>query len=65
MSALTPAAFRARFPLLATRVYVNSCSQGALSLDVEAALAAFTRSWHERGSPWDQWIGEVERLRAA
>lgn len=56
--------FRARFPILGRRVYVNSCSQGALSLDVEAALAAFTESWHTRGSPWDRWVGEVERLRA-
>lgn len=64
MSRLTPDAFRARFPLLASRVYVNSCSQGALSLDVEAALAAFTASWHEHGSPWDCWVDEVERLRA-
>lgn len=65
MCGLTPDTFRARFPLLARRVYVNSCSQGALSLDVEGALAAFTRSWHEDGSPWDQWVAEVERLRAA
>lgn len=55
--------FRARFPILGRRVYVNSCSQGALSLDVEAALAAFTGSWHQEGSPWDRWVGEVERLR--
>ena len=56
--------FRARFPILGRRVYVNSCSQGALSLDVESALAAFTESWHTHGSPWDRWVGEVERLRA-
>jgi selenocysteine lyase/cysteine desulfurase len=65
MSRLTTDVFRARFPLLSRRVYVNSCSQGALSLDVEAALAAFTRSWHEHGSPWDHWVGVVEQLRAA
>lgn len=57
-------AFRSRFPILGRRVYVNSCSQGALSLDVEAALGAFTESWHSGGSPWDQWVGELERLRA-
>ena len=57
-------AFRARFPLLSRRVYVNSCSQGALSLDVEAAFTRFTDSWHAEGSPWDRWIGEVERLRS-
>jgi selenocysteine lyase/cysteine desulfurase len=56
-------AFRARFPLLARRVYVNSCSQGALSTDVEAAMMAFTESWHEAGSPWERWVGEMERLR--
>jgi selenocysteine lyase/cysteine desulfurase len=61
---MTLAAFRARFPLLANRVYVNSCSQGALSTDVEAALTQFAASWHSHGSPWDAWVGEVERLRA-
>ncbi len=55
--------FRARFPLLARRVYVNSCSQGALSTDVAAALTAFTESWHAAGSPWDRWVAEVEHLR--
>jgi selenocysteine lyase/cysteine desulfurase len=60
---ITPAEFRARFPILSRRVYVNSCSQGALSLDVDAALSAFTESWHTHGSPWDRWVGEVERLR--
>lgn len=55
--------FRARFPLLGRRVYVNSCSQGALSTDVEAALAAFAASWQAGGSPWDAWVGELERLR--
>lgn len=58
------ARFRSRFPILGRRVYVNSCSQGALSVDVEAALARFTASWHEHGSPWEPWVGEVERLRA-
>ena len=57
--------FRLRFPILGRRIYVNSCSQGALSLEVESALSAFTESWHTHGSPWDRWVGEVERLRAA
>jgi selenocysteine lyase/cysteine desulfurase len=59
------AEFRRRFPILGRRVYVNSCSQGALSIDVEAALGAFVESWHAQGSPWDLWVGEVERLRTA
>jgi selenocysteine lyase/cysteine desulfurase len=61
--AITLDAFRARFPILARRVYVNSCSQGALSTDVEAAFGAFTALWHEGGSPWERWVGDVERLR--
>jgi selenocysteine lyase/cysteine desulfurase len=60
---LTPAQFRARFPILGRRVYVNSCSQGALSMDVEAAQAEFTQSWHTDGSPWNDWVGQLERLR--
>ena len=57
--------FRARFPIFGQRVYLNSCSQGALSLDVEEAVASFIESWRTHGSPWDRWVGEVERLRAA
>jgi len=62
---MTLADFRSRFPILGRRVYVNSCSQGALSTDVESALGAFTESWHTGGSPWDQWVAELERLRTA
>jgi selenocysteine lyase/cysteine desulfurase len=59
------AAFRARFPILARRVYLNSCSQGALSTDVAQAFERFLESWHEHGSPWDGWVRTVEELRAA
>ena len=65
MSGLTLEAFRAHFPILGRRVYVNSCSQGAMSLEAESALVAFTESWRERGSPWEAWVGEVERLRTS
>src|SRR5712675_1383054 len=56
--------FRSRFPILARRVYVNSCSQGALSTDVDEAMRAYLDSWHESGSPWEMWVEQVERLRA-
>jgi selenocysteine lyase/cysteine desulfurase len=56
--------FRSRFPLLTRRVYVNSCSQGALSTDVDEAMRAYLESWHELGSPWEMWVDQVERLRA-
>jgi selenocysteine lyase/cysteine desulfurase len=63
MSRLPLEQFRARFPLLGQRTYVNSCSQGALSTDVESAFARFLESWHTGGSPWERWVEEVERLR--
>jgi selenocysteine lyase/cysteine desulfurase len=56
--------FRSRFPIFKRRVYVNSCSQGALSTDVDGALRGYLDSWHESGSPWEMWVAEVERLRA-
>lgn len=65
MSRLSPGEFRARFPIFGRRVYVNSCSQGALSTDVEAALSAYVASWHEAGSPWEMWVEKVEELRTA
>jgi selenocysteine lyase/cysteine desulfurase len=56
--------FRARFPIFKRRVYINSCSQGALSIDVDEAMRAYLDSWHENGSPWEMWVEQVERLRA-
>ena len=56
--------FRARFPIFTRRVYVNSCSQGALSIDVDEAMREYLDSWHESGSPWEMWVEQVERLRA-
>jgi len=60
---MNPEEFRARFPILTRRVYVNSCSQGALSIDVDAAVRAYMDSWHEAGSPWERWVEQVEVLR--
>jgi selenocysteine lyase/cysteine desulfurase len=57
--------FRSRFPIFKSRVYVNSCSQGALSTDVEAAMHDYLASWHEQGSPWELWVEQVEALRTA
>ena len=64
MSTLSLADFRSRFPIFRNRVYVNSCSQGALSTDVEAAMREYLDSWHRDGSPWELWVAKVEQLRA-
>jgi selenocysteine lyase/cysteine desulfurase len=65
MSRLSPDQFRDRFPIFQRRVYVNSCSQGALSTDVEAALSEWIHTWHDGGSPWELWVEQVEALRSA
>lgn len=56
---------RDRFPIFAEKTYINSCSQGALSTDVQDAYAAYLRDWQERGSPWDLWVEKIEAARAA
>lgn len=61
---MTPDEFRRLFPIFRERVYLNSCSQGALGRPVEAALADFTASWHEHGNPWELWCERMEELRA-
>ena len=58
-------AIRSRFPIFRRKIYLNSCSQGALSHDVESALQAHLRSWHEEGSPWDRWVEMYEAARAS
>jgi selenocysteine lyase/cysteine desulfurase len=57
------AAFRARFPILQEKIYLNSCSQGALSHDVEKAIGEWVLSWHRKGSPWDVWVDQYEAAR--
>ena len=51
------AAFRKQFPIFDQRVYLSSCSQGALSRPVEAAMHEFLESWHTHGNPWEIWWG--------
>ena len=62
--AVKPAEFRQRFPIFGEKTYLASCSQGALSPQVRAAMGAFLDSWDQRGNPWDEWVEESERLRA-
>ncbi|MCB0160825.1 MAG: hypothetical protein KDD83_21980, partial [Caldilineaceae bacterium] len=56
---------RDRFPIFQDKTYINSCSQGALSVDVIEAYQAYLRDWQEQGSPWDAWVGKLEATRHA
>ncbi len=58
------AAFRRQFPIFKDKIYLSSCSQGALGLPVEAALHEFIDSWHRYGNPWELWVERMETLRA-
>jgi selenocysteine lyase/cysteine desulfurase len=54
---------RSRFPIFRHKIYLNSCSQGALSDAVEGGFRQYLESWHQYGSPWDVWVEEYERVR--
>lgn len=55
---------RVRFPVLQKKIYLNSCSQGALSDAVENGFREYLASWHTHGSPWDLWVERYEAARA-
>jgi len=56
---------RSRFRIFQRKIFLNSCSQGALSEDVQAGLEEYVTSWHEHGSPWQLWMERYEQARAA
>lgn len=56
---------RDRFPILKKMVYLNSCSQGALSIDVKQAYETYLHDWDEKGSPWEVWVERGEAARQA
>ena len=59
------AAIRAEFPIFEHTVYLNSCSQGALSRRVRAAYEEYLDGWDERGAEWEHWVERAEAARAA
>lgn len=56
---------RDHFPILQKKVYLNSCSQGALSLEVKQAYETYLDDWDEQGSPWEVWVERMEAARQA
>jgi len=55
--------FRGRFAVFRDKIYLNSCSQGALSGSVREAVLNYLSSWDAAGSPWDVWVEEYEKAR--
>ena len=60
-----PHRIRHRFPIFERLVYINSCSQGALSDSVRASYDAYLRDWDEKGAPWEYWVERGETARVA
>ena len=54
---------RARFPILERRTYLNSCSYGAISIDVAAAMQQYVDDRLEKGCDWDYWVQRNEEVR--
>jgi selenocysteine lyase/cysteine desulfurase len=63
MEDLTP--FRGRFPIFEHTTYANSCSQGALSVDVRQAYEEYLAGWDAHGAEWEHWVERAETARAA
>lgn len=57
--------YRDEFPIFRTKTYFNTCSLGALSTRVSAAVETFTRLWHESGAAawYGPWWEETRLLR--
>ncbi|TNC25778.1 aminotransferase class V-fold PLP-dependent enzyme [Amycolatopsis alkalitolerans] len=62
---VTPEEFRRQFPALRDTTHLASCSQGAISEHVTAALSELAYSLRHRGAPWDLWMAEAEAARTA
>ncbi|HEY4020659.1 MAG TPA: aminotransferase class V-fold PLP-dependent enzyme [Pseudonocardiaceae bacterium] len=62
---MTAESIRHRFPIFENRVYVNSCSQGALADTVRAAYTSYLDTLEAEGSLWSHWVEQAERARGA
>lgn len=57
-------AVRGRFPIFEHTTYLNSCSQGALSIDVRKAYEDYLAGWDEHGAEWEHWVERAETARS-
>jgi selenocysteine lyase/cysteine desulfurase len=57
-------AFRARFPTLKTKAYMNSGSYGLLAQEVRDAFEAYLDARLRCGSEWGWWVERAEAVRA-
>jgi kynureninase len=57
--------WRDEFPILSRKIYLNSCSLGALSKRAETRVGQFHEDWHNYGaSAWyETWMARISDLR--
>jgi selenocysteine lyase/cysteine desulfurase len=60
-----PDRIRRQFPIFERLVYINSCSQGALSDAVRDSYEAYLRDWEAKGAPWEYWVEREDAARTA
>ncbi len=58
-------AYRAEFPILQRKTYLNSCSLGALSTRSMQGINQFMELWNEWGAHawYEIWMGEIDKVR--
>ena len=58
--------WRDEFPILSRKIYLNSCSLGALSKRAEQRVGQFHEDWHNYGaSAWyETWMARINDLRS-
>lgn len=59
------ASWRARFPVLERKVYLNSCSYGALPIEAMRAFEFYVAERNEKGADWEDWVRTSEALRSS
>ncbi|NUK30498.1 aminotransferase class V-fold PLP-dependent enzyme [Parageobacillus sp. VR-IP] len=57
------ASYRSLFPVLASKIHLASCSQGAISKTVSEAMEEYLNSLLTTGVNWSQSIQEVEKAK--
>ncbi|QRG66437.1 aminotransferase class V-fold PLP-dependent enzyme [Brevibacillus choshinensis] len=54
---------REYFPILNEKIQLSSCSQSALSRQVEEAIAAYMETLRHTGMDWNLWMDKVEEAK--
>jgi len=56
---------RSRFPVLERKTYLNSCSYGAMAVDVMEALQRYIDDRMNKGCDWNYWVERNEAVRSS